>query len=70
MRILALLLAIAALAQSQTPPATIAEKTKEMTAMPGYFPMFYDAKTGRILLEITCCPSSSFAPAITRSAEH
>jgi hypothetical protein len=53
MRTLLLILAGITLAAAQTPTATIAEKTKEMTAMPGYFPMFYDAKTGRVLLEIT-----------------
>src|SRR5580692_4650261 len=53
MRTLLLILAGITLAAAQTPTATIAEKTKEMTAMPGYFPMFYDAKTGRVLLEIS-----------------
>lgn len=47
-RIVALVfvLSLAGLAQ------TIAEKTKGMQAMPGYFPLYYDAKTGKVLLEI------------------
>jgi hypothetical protein len=62
MRIILLLLAGAALGLTQTtpaaettpaPPPTIAEKTKGMTSLPGYFPMFYDAKTGHLFLEIS-----------------
>lgn len=53
MRIPLLFTVGAILAAAQTAPVTIAEKTKEMTAMPGYFPMFYDSKTGRVLLEIS-----------------
>lgn len=32
--------------------ATIAEKTAGATAMPGYFPMYWDAKNGKVLIEI------------------
>ena len=32
--------------------ATIAEKTTGAKAMPGYFPMYWDAKTGKLYLEI------------------
>ncbi len=32
--------------------ATIAEKTAGATPMPGYFPMYWDAKNGKVLLEI------------------
>ncbi|MDP9171754.1 MAG: DUF5117 domain-containing protein, partial [Acidobacteriota bacterium] len=47
----ALLLFAASLAVSaQT--GTIAEKTKGMLAMPGYFPLYYEAKTGKLLMEI------------------
>lgn len=53
MRTTLLFLAAVALAAAQTAPATIAEKTKEMTAMPGYFPMFYEAKTGRLFLQVS-----------------
>jgi hypothetical protein len=31
---------------------SIAEKTKGMQAMPGYFPLFYDAKEGKLFVEI------------------
>src|SRR5580658_1747409 len=56
MRIILLFVAAIGFAAAQTAPATpatIGEKTKEMTAMPGYFPMFYDAKTGRVFLEVS-----------------
>lgn len=55
MRTFLLFLTSVALAAAQAPaaPATIAEKTKEMTAMPGYFPLYYDAKTGRVFLEVS-----------------
>ena len=53
MRTLLLFVASIALAADPTAPVTIAEKTKEMTAMPGYFPMYYDAKAGRVLLEVS-----------------
>jgi hypothetical protein len=60
-RTLALFAGVAALSVAQnTPvaapaatPATIAEKTREMSALPGYFPMYYEAKTGKIFLEIS-----------------
>jgi hypothetical protein len=52
MRILLLLLAGSALAAAQTAPA-IADKTREMAIMAGYFPMYYDFKTGRVLLEVS-----------------
>jgi hypothetical protein len=32
---------------------SIAEKTKGFAAMPGYFPMYYDAKTGKLFLEVS-----------------
>jgi hypothetical protein len=32
---------------------SIAEKTKGLEAMPGYFPMYYDAKAGKLLLEVS-----------------
>ena len=53
MRTLLLFTACSALAAAQTVSATIADKTKEMTAMPGYFPMYYDAKTGHVFLEVS-----------------
>ena len=58
MRPILLLALAAALTRAQTTPAqpaasaTIAEKTAGLTLMPGYFPMYYDAKTGRVLLQI------------------
>ena len=56
MRIIVLFIAAVSFAAAQTAPATsttIADKTKGMTAMPGYFPMYYDAKTGRVFLEVS-----------------
>jgi hypothetical protein len=62
MRLILPLLAGAALSIAQTTPAAettptqpvaVAEKTKGMTPLPGYFPMFYDAKTGHLFLEIS-----------------
>ncbi len=56
MRIIVLFIAAVSFAAAQTAPATsttIADKTKRMTAMPGYFPMYYDAKTGRVFLEVS-----------------
>ncbi len=53
MRILVAFLAGAILAAAQTPVPMIADKTKGMTAMPGYFPMFYDAKAGKVFLEVS-----------------
>ena len=50
MRLASLLLAAALLATAQTHP--IADKTKGMTAMPGYFPLYYDAKAGKLYLEV------------------
>lgn len=53
MRILLVSLAAIGLDAARTAPAalaTISEKTKEMTAMPGYFPMYYDAQE-RIAVE-------------------
>jgi len=47
-RILLLLLCLAC-ASAQSP---IAKKTEGMTKMPGYFPVYWDAKTGKIWLEI------------------
>jgi hypothetical protein len=44
-----ILLAATTLAPAQT---TIAEKTLGMLAIPGYFPLSYDAKTGHIYMEI------------------
>lgn len=51
MRTLLLFVGGAVLAAAQS-PAAIADKTKGMTAMPGYFPMYYEAKTGHVFLEI------------------
>lgn len=56
--ILALLLALApALAFAQDtvakPPPALAEKTKGMTAMPGYFPVYRDDRAGKLYLEIS-----------------
>ena len=50
-RILLLLLCFgfAAVAPAQSP---IAKKTEGMTAMPGFFPIYWDAKAGKIWLEI------------------
>ena len=58
MRTILLLLAAAALGPAQTPgtaapTAGIAEKVTGMTALPGYFPMYYEPKTGRVFLEIS-----------------
>jgi Met-zincin/Domain of unknown function (DUF5117) len=57
MRTILLLLAGAAISTGQTPgvkPPTsgIAEKTTGMTSLPGYFPMYYQAATGHVFLEI------------------
>jgi hypothetical protein len=51
MRTILLLLAGAALGVAQTPG--IAEKINGMAPLPGYFPMFYEAKTGHLFLEIS-----------------
>ncbi len=51
MRTILLLLAGIALGTAQTPG--IADKTKGMTALPGYFPMYYEAKTGHLFLEVS-----------------
>lgn len=53
MRTILLLFAAFGFAAAQTAPVTIAQKTKGMTAMPGYFPMFYDAGAGRLYLEVS-----------------
>jgi hypothetical protein len=45
----ALTLAASGLCPAQN---TIASKTEGMLSIPGYFPLFYDAKTGRLLMEI------------------
>jgi hypothetical protein len=50
-----ILCAAAALAQPQQPAApkpTIAAKTGAMRAMPGYFPLYWDANDGKLWLEI------------------
>ncbi len=52
MRTFLVFIAAVGLAAAQA-PGTIAEKTKGMTAMPGYFPMFYDAKAGHVFLEVS-----------------
>ena len=52
MRVLLLSLATIALLQAQTASPAIADKTKGMAAMPGYFPLYYEAKTGKLFLEI------------------
>src|SRR5215472_6109090 len=51
MRLASLLFAAVFLANAQTNP--IAAKTDGMTAMPGYFPLYYGAKTGKLYLEIS-----------------
>jgi hypothetical protein len=53
MRILLAFLVFTALSAAQTPTVTFAEKTKGMTAMPGYFPMYYDVKSGHLFLEVS-----------------
>jgi hypothetical protein len=50
MRLASLLLATALLATAQT--HSIVDKAKGMTAMPGYFPLYYDAKAGKLYLEV------------------
>jgi len=52
MRAVLLCLAVAALASAQSDLPSIASKTKGMSAMPGYFPLYYEAKTGKLFLEI------------------
>ncbi|HVY91395.1 MAG TPA: DUF5117 domain-containing protein, partial [Bryobacteraceae bacterium] len=52
MRAVLLCLAAAALASAQTDLPSIAAKTAGMTAMPGYFPLYYESKTGKLFLEI------------------
>ena len=52
MRVLLLSLAAITLLQAQTASSTIADKTKGMIAMPGYLPLYYEAKTGKLFLEI------------------
>src|SRR6266851_2932055 len=50
------LLLISAFAQQATPPAgpvpTISTKTASMQKMPGYFPLYWEDKTGKLWLEI------------------
>ena len=59
MNYLPLLLVGASFITAQAPPhaalaaPTIAEKTKGMTTLPGYFPAWYDAKTDHIFLEVS-----------------
>src|SRR5258708_2835385 len=54
--LLALLLLTPAFAQQATPPAvpvpTISTKTASMQKMPGYFPLYWEDKTGKLWLEI------------------
>ena len=38
--------------QSAGPPATITERTASMKKMPGYFPLYWDERGGRMFLEI------------------
>jgi len=45
----ALVLAVAGLCPAQN---TIAEKTLGMLSIPGYFPLWYDSKSGRLLMEV------------------
>src|SRR5216683_4528289 len=49
MRVFCLLAAAAMACSAQS---SIVDKTKGMQAMPGYFPMYYDAKSGKLFLEI------------------
>src|SRR5580693_5487755 len=57
MRTLLLFMAGIVSVAAQTAPVPIAEnmaeKTKGMTAMPGYFPMYYDGKSGHVYLEVS-----------------
>src|SRR5216684_3337894 len=52
----ALLLLTSAFAQQATPPAgpvpSISVKTASMQRMPGYFPLYWEDKTGKLWLEI------------------
>ena len=50
---LLILLATTTLCVQNVGAQTIAEKTKGATAMPGYFPMYYDAKTGKVFVEVS-----------------
>src|SRR4051794_1124267 len=47
--VMLLCLAFAVSASAQSP---IAKKTEGMTKMPGFFPIYWDAKTGKVWLEI------------------
>jgi hypothetical protein len=49
---LALGLSIAGFAQPNAPTPTIAARTANMRKMPGYFPLYWDDKAGKIWLEI------------------
>jgi hypothetical protein len=50
---MALLLVVCALPLAAQPaPATIASKTQGMRKLPGYFPLYWDEKTGKMWLEI------------------
>lgn len=51
MRSAVLLFTASLLCSAQT--GIIVEKTKGMLAVPGYFPLYYEAKTGRLLMEIS-----------------
>ena len=37
---------------SAPPPGSIAEKTRGLLSIPGYFPLYYDSKAGRLWMEI------------------
>src|SRR5712692_8979904 len=54
--VFALLLLTSAFAQQGTPPSgpvpTISAKTASMQKMPGYFPLYWEDKTGKLWLEI------------------
>ncbi|MES1256784.1 MAG: zinc-dependent metalloprotease [Acidobacteriota bacterium] len=54
MRVVLLLLCATGFSAAQIPQQmpTIVEKTKGMLAIPGYFGLYYEAKTGRLLMEI------------------
>src|SRR4051794_543383 len=50
MRAAALLFAALSLCHAQT--AGIADRTRGMLSIPGYFPLYYESKTGKLFLEI------------------
>src|SRR6202453_302852 len=58
------LLTVSAFASAQTPATTISAKTASMKHIDGYLPLDWDAKAGKLYLEIPNLDSSGKSPDI------